>query len=143
MDRKCKDRIYYLAHREKKIQKAQEYVAKNRTKTDAYQKEYRDNHKEQTKLYDRERVKKKSRLKMIYGITLGDWEKMFDAQEGRCVICGKHQNELSKGLVIDHDHITGKVRGLLCHLCNIGIGSLQDDPALLKNAISYLESKGE
>jgi hypothetical protein len=41
---------------------------------------------------------------------------------------------------VDHDHVTGEVRGLLCHACNIGIGGLRDSIALLKNAVAYLES---
>jgi len=57
-------------------------------------------------------------------------------QKGRCVIC---QEELP--LCIDHDHETGKVRGLLCRLCNAGIGMLRESPEVLRRAIAYLESR--
>ena len=59
-------------------------------------------------------------------------------QEGRCAICGEEPST-KRGLAIDHCHITGKVRGLLCHGCNIGIGSMKDSAVLLLKAIRYLE----
>jgi len=60
---------------------------------------------------------------------------MFEAQEGRCAIC---RRELAEAR-IDHDHITGSVRGLLCQNCNAGIGMLQDDPDILRAAVVYLD----
>ena len=52
----------------------------------------------------------------------------------QCVICGNNEK-----LVVDHDHKTGKVRGILCNNCNTGLGMLQDNPKLLLRAISYLK----
>lgn len=72
-----------------------------------------------------------------YGITATDYAKMLVAQQGCCKICGKDTLER---LNIDHNHITGKVRGLLCRLCNMGIGHFVDSPALLRKAAEYLES---
>ena len=74
-----------------------------------------------------------------YGITLADYNRMFSDQEGLCGICGRHQIEFKNRLHVDHCHETGKVRELLCGECNTGIGSLQDDPELLRVAIEYLE----
>ena len=71
-------------------------------------------------------------------ISRDDYNKVFIEQDGKCLICGKHQSELEKGLAVDHDHITGKVRGLLCFHCNIGLGMFRDDITLLTNAINYL-----
>jgi hypothetical protein len=63
--------------------------------------------------------KSKSKLlKCRYGITLHDYDKMFLVQEGRCHICKTHAIELKHPLQIDHSHITGIVRGLLCNKCN-------------------------
>ena len=59
-------------------------------------------------------------------------------QQNRCAICKVKQEELDYDLVLDHDHVTGRIRGLLCHKCNTGIGLLQDDPDILQNAIDYL-----
>ena len=77
-------------------------------------------------------------LKMYYSMSLEEYNKLFEEQEGRCAICGKHQSYLKKGLSVDHDHVTGKIRGLLCNNCNAGIGLLKDDIKLLTIAINYL-----
>ena len=72
-----------------------------------------------------------------YALTDTEFEALVDRQEGRCAIC---QRVPDGPLAIDHDHATGRVRGLLCRMCNLGIGHLRDDPALLRAALSYLES---
>ena len=72
-------------------------------------------------------------LKAIYGITLEDYNAMYERQGGRCAICGAGGK-----LVVDHDHKTGKVRELLCHLCNAMIGCAREDRAILTAAIAYL-----
>jgi hypothetical protein len=66
--------------------------------------------------------------------------KMWLDQEGRCAICG---DELSEDAFrIDHNHQTGKVRGLLCISCNTGIGLLQDSPEVLSSAAEYIKKHG-
>jgi hypothetical protein len=64
---------------------------------------------------------------------------MCRKQNNSCAICGSHCTQFINGLVIDHDHATGKVRGLLCSRCNIGLGCYHDDIELMKRAIQYLE----
>jgi hypothetical protein len=81
---------------------------------------------------------RKSELKREYNITLEDYNLMFKQQNGCCAICNKHQSELSKTLSVDHCHITGEVRGLLCNGCNRGMGMLGDNIQILKNAVKYL-----
>jgi Recombination endonuclease VII len=60
----------------------------------------------------------------------------------RCAICNQEERKVTRGkvvmLAVDHDHATGKVRGLLCHTCNVALGLLQDSPGLLANALSYV-----
>lgn len=73
-------------------------------------------------------------LKHRYGVTVEQYEAMYRDQDGRCAICGKPHDVLC----VDHDHSTLKVRGLLCDLCNTGIGKFGDSPELLSSAISYL-----
>jgi hypothetical protein len=75
-----------------------------------------------------------------YKITKGEWQDMFDKQNGCCAICGKPQVELTHPLEIDQDHATAKIRGLLCRKCNSGIALLGDDIERLKMAIGYLEN---
>jgi len=62
-----------------------------------------------------------------YGITLEDFNDMIELQEGKCLICNTHLEALTKGLVVDHCHTTGKVRGLLCSNCNSGLGMFKDN----------------
>lgn len=74
-------------------------------------------------------------LKRKYGITLDDYNSMLEAQGGRCAICGEEKAET---LSVDHDHETGKVRGLLCAHCNHVVGFARDKIELLESTIRYL-----
>ena len=78
--------------------------------------------------------------KRKYGITLADYNQMFSDQGGACAICNTHQCATGRALAVDHDHQTGKVRGLLCQACNTAIGKLKDDPELIKKAAEYVAS---
>ena len=73
-----------------------------------------------------------------YGITLADYDEIIEQQGGRCAICFSFPYA-GRALCVDHDHVTGAVRGLLCDACNRGIGFFQDEPELLRVAIAYLE----
>jgi len=82
-----------------------------------------------------------------YGLTLEDYKKMENSQNGCCKICEKEpefvrrKNGLVKLLVVDHNHETGNIRGLLCASCNVALGNFKDDIRRLEKAIIYL--KGE
>lgn len=76
-------------------------------------------------------------LRLKYGLSLKDYYDMWDKQEGVCAICSEN---CSKNLAVDHDHQTGKVRGLLCQKCNRGLGLFNDKPELLGKAKKYLEN---
>jgi len=77
-----------------------------------------------------------------YGLTAEDIQRMEEEQGGRCRICNQPPDRGIFGqpprLHVDHDHETGKVRGLLCSGCNTGIGMLQEDPLRLLASIEYL-----
>jgi hypothetical protein len=78
-------------------------------------------------------------LKKNYGVPLGTYARMLEAQNGKCAICGRTDSGSKRGRFhLDHDHATGVIRGLLCHGCNVGIGSLRHDVNLLYSAIEYL-----
>lgn len=81
-----------------------------------------------------ERYANKVRLD-LYGLTEEQFKKI---DTGNCAICGVHFSALRKRLHIDHDHATGKVRGMLCNKCNLGLGQFNDSVDLLKKAIGYL-----
>ncbi len=82
---------------------------------------------------------KKNRIKSKYGLTIEQHEQMYLDQNGCCAICGKAM--AYSEVQTDHNHLTDKIRGLLCFDCNIGIGHLKcdDGPEILIKAISYLE----
>ena len=67
------------------------------------------------------------------------YDALYVKQAGCCVICGTHSSKLSKGLAADHCHTSGKIRGLLCATCNLGIGCFKDSVTILKSAVEYLE----
>lgn len=87
---------------------------------------------------------RKSMLHCKFGMTEGDYELLLAKQGGGCAICRRAATETrrkgkpAKFLDIDHCHQTGKIRGLLCGRCNVGIGSFEDDVSLLRGAIAYL-----
>lgn len=77
-------------------------------------------------------------LQKHYGISIEQYMDMHKAQKGRCACCGKHRSSFKRRLHVDHDHKTGRIRGLLCTQCNPGIGYFQHSVERLKQAIQYL-----
>ena len=76
-----------------------------------------------------------------FDLTPEAYNVMVAQQNGRCAICGTDQpggGRYKDKFHVDHDHATGKVRGLLCQTCNVGLGKLGDDPARIRAAIAYL-----
>lgn len=76
----------------------------------------------------------------VYGLKPGEFERMLVEQDGRCLIC-KAVFEGKRTPHIDHDHDSGRVRGLLCRSCNTGIGFLDEDPGRLERAARYLRER--
>lgn len=86
------------------------------------------------------RDKKARRVEDIvgkYDLSEAEYMEKIAEQKNLCAICGKKDER--RVLCVDHDHKTGKVRGLLCNNCNIGLGNLRDDPQILQSAIGYLK----
>ena len=71
------------------------------------------------------------------GLSIRDYDLMLEKQGGGCAICGSLTNG-GRAMAVDHDHVTGAIRGLLCMHCNLGLGQFRDEPALLQAAIHYL-----
>lgn len=79
-------------------------------------------------------------LKKDFGISLEEYKRLNEEQDGKCAICGgKRMYGNKTGLAVDHNHSTGAIRGLLCDPCNLGLGKFNDDLELLTKAISYLQ----
>ena len=98
---------------------------------------YKD--KEKQLKYMREYRKNGYHILHTYSLSQEVYQEMFNRQEGKCAICGKPFDE-NNVVHIDHNHKTGKVRGLLCMMCNCGIGHFNDNKELLLKAIEYLGS---
>jgi hypothetical protein len=99
--------------------------------------------KEQYQIPERQeqikRTARRSYIKRTYGISLEEYDDMILSQDSKCAICKKSLIDLSgREIHIDHCHESGKIRGILCSHCNVGIGNLNDDIAILKSAIQYL-----
>ena len=113
----CKscDKQYREANKEKLLQKAKDSY---HNKTDC--------------------EKRTPALQRKYGITHQDYLNMLQDQDGQCAVCGLPEENNHKGrLCVDHNHHTGKVRGLLCHNCNRSLGLLGDDVEVLYNLYKY------
>ena len=100
----------------------------------AYQLEYREVRREDFRQQERERK---------FGLDLAQYSAMVAAQDNKCAICACAETATRKGrvkaLAVDHDHVTGKIRGLLCVACNTGIGKFKDDRNLLLSAVKYID----
>lgn len=122
--------------------------------------DYRKNHHDKVREYEIKYAKKRSgplkekyandpayrelmidRNRQRYGLKLGEYKVLFEAQNGVCAICKKPQeSKKTKNLFVDHDHATGKVRGLLCNKCNVAMGLVNENIDTLKAIINYLEN---
>ena len=119
--------------KERKKQINKKWKKNHREKYLAQKKRYYEKHKDQW-------VNQKHKIERKYGITEEQYKIMVIQQNNKCLICGKSSNNQIRRLAIDHCHTTGKIRGLLCDNCNLGLGAFQDNPEILQSAIKYLEN---
>ena len=83
-------------------------------------------------------------FRRFYKLSYAEYAEMHDAQNGLCKLCGRPETETdkrarkTKALSVDHDHVTGDVRGLLCRSCNSGLGHFGDDDDLMEKAVAYV-----
>jgi hypothetical protein len=115
------------------------YVDKEGKRTNRY---CRECHKEACKKrwHARTLLDRRSSRNYKYGISKEELVSLYLQQNNKCAICGD-EPKTERGLHVDHCHKTGKVRGLLCHGCNTGIGALREDVAVFTKAISYLKGQ--
>lgn len=105
-----------LRHPEKHLECKKQYYWKHRERII----------EKRRKIYLLEGGQREQNLKCSYGMTLQDYNRQFQIQGGMCAICGRHQSMFDYSLHVDHNHETGKVRGLLCSGCNMRVGFLED-----------------
>jgi hypothetical protein len=138
MNRKESSKRYYIAHRKEKIEYQKKYHAANREERNEYMKQYHAANKE-----EHNKRCRNTDLKRKFGITQEQYSLIFDTQNGCCKICGKHRDTFKRTLAVDHNHTTGKIRGLLCTDCNQGLGFFKDNIEILTEAINYLKNNDD
>ena len=145
-ERKAKDKERIKRWREENKEHISEYQKQWRKQNTAAVAEYQQEYHAEYKSRDDVQFKIWMRsLHKNYKITPSIFNEMWENQSGKCVIC--KQPMLPRGrkksaATVDHNHETGKVRGLLCRGCNQGIGLLKDDPEVLQSAFEYLMKHG-
>lgn len=109
----------------------------------SYNKEYKANNPE---VYTQQRLRSVNNTRLLAiakanpQVTIAEIEAFIAKDTGKCEICGGGQSsKTKKSLCLDHCHKTGKLRGWLCHECNVGLGRFKDDIALLQRAIDYIK----
>lgn len=134
-------------HRERiKAERAAEYQAKREERNAAVRKWTAENPEMAAAQRVRARLRKMQRklnsvLQYHYNVTAEQYQRLNDAQGGVCAICGGESGTArTKRLFVDHNHTTGRLRGLLCHACNMALGFLREDPAIFIKATAYLQA---
>jgi Recombination endonuclease VII len=111
------------------------WYQENKEKRTAQIAEYKSENQEKVKDFERWAA-----IKYKYDLTKEAWETLFDGQGQRCAMCGSDDPRSKYGWKTDHCHETGKVRGILCHQCNVMLGNAEDDPQRLLAGVAYLEA---
>lgn len=127
--KECK-RLEYQQNKEQRSKKAKENYWKNpqiaRERANKYRKAFPNK-------------VKSTKLMQEFGLSYEEYVSKLEAQNYSCAICDKHESNFTFKLAVDHDHESGKIRGLLCSNCNNGLGRFHDDLNKLQNAIEYLK----
>lgn len=121
----------YYKHRKQRLKKTKEWSGKNKEHIAKVRAAHYQKNKDRAKLQGR--IAKLAR----FGLTVESYDELFKSQNGLCAICEKPH---WRNLAVDHDHKTGKVRGLLCYRCNTLLGLASDSIQVLQSAILYLKT---
>jgi hypothetical protein len=136
---KSKAKLFRQTHKEKIRDYQLKYYHEHRELLSRNRSEYSKNHPEKFRARS---------MKRHFNISLEEYSELFNLQQGLCSICGRPESTRTstgnlKNLAVDHDHISGKVRGLLCHNCNLALGMFEDNPNFLISALEYLKLSPE
>lgn len=150
---KAQRREYDATHKEERRARYREYYKRyskiNRHELNEKARKYREENKaqlaERRKLWVANHARRnaatqrKCAMKVNYRLTIDEWFALLEQQGGKCPICGT-DNPGGRNWHTDHDHITGKIRGILCGRCNIMLGHARDSVDILVSAADYLNS---
>lgn len=151
------DRQRYGSRRQQQNEYARKWYEANKEKIAFKAKLYRESPEGAAKILERNSrpdvkrrrsaTNRRRLLSIKYGLTTDDYDKMLANQGSVCAICRNPETGVDRRtgklwpLAVDHDHATGKVRGLLCRRCNQVIGTMEDRVDLMHAAIAYLDAK--
>jgi hypothetical protein len=125
----------YDADPAKAIAGVKRWQQENAERLNAHRREYR-------KRPEVKRMQRDAYYRRKYGKTADEVDDIVDLQAGRCLICKVQLPERLGSRHLDHDHESGKIRGVLCIDCNHGLGKFRDEPDLLLRAVVYLREGG-
>jgi Recombination endonuclease VII len=125
---------YREKNREVLRKKGREYARKNRGRHNETRKQWRKNNPEKIK---------SEKLKSRFKISIEDYRGMLVSQDNCCGICSTvfDPSDDRNQPCVDHDHISKNIRGLLCRICNSGLGGFQDNGNILTRAVEWLEGR--
>lgn len=144
-ERKIYNYNYYVSNRDRLKKYRIDWYFRTKNKRKKYIKQQRIKnrgyHIEKNKIwymnnYNKEKIRN-AHLKSKYGITIDEYNNLLKKQNYKCDICKNKYN--NKNLCVDHNHTTGKIRGLLCNKCNFIIGCSNENIEILKNSIKYIK----
>lgn len=140
---------YYHADNAAAVRKTVEWQQQNRGRYNKRSREWRAKNKDKikatiTRFYLNHPSKRREKTLKKYGLTVESYADMLAEQGGKCAICGLPQLEATSPFSVDHCHKSGKVRGILCFVCNTTLGRVHDNTQILFSMINYLEmNQGE
>ena len=140
---------YRLAHKAERAVYSKTYQKKHKIKLSVYNHNYTKNHKPERVGYSRRYALnhpakttecwRRCHRKRAYGLSHVEYLEMLSSQNNRCKLCRIKFGEKRENIPhVDHNHVTGKVRGLLCRSCNLGLGNFKDNPIIMNRAIEYV-----
>lgn len=140
--------IKYLNCKQCRNEQTQKRYRSNPEKYIAMASAYNKKHKARIDKWNKENPEKlhSHMVKCRFNLTHGEYQVMLEKQQNLCAICKKPETKLKKKsnipqmLAVDHCHLTGKVRGLLCRKCNTALGTFKDSIELFQLAIEYLKA---
>lgn len=148
---KIRSKKYYEDHREHALKVRKTWRDNNKEKMSEWYKQYRGKNRDavrdrQKKWNNKNIIRRKltnlnGHYKRTYGLSYEEVINLISLQNGLCKICGD-KLDANKQTCVDHNHKTGKVRGILCRKCNVGIGAFQENKSIMLKASHYIESDG-
>jgi hypothetical protein len=129
---RAQHRDWYRRNREHSIAYVKEWQRANAEHLNAYRREYNARP-------ERKRKQRDAYYRRTFGISADEFDALLASQGGGCAICGSVP-ERAASFHLDHDHLTGAIRGILCLSCNQALGHFRDDPVVLQRAAEYVRA---